>query len=188
MRLKLKTLSFPSKPDFNFYHYNHLTDAATFDASAIARSFAPSGGTMCGGLVNGQASQFSAITVVRTRVVWGFQPGTLYPLVRTLRPVCVFDQGSSFPIGVIGIRFDLPPTCYAPGEGGVVNQPATAVVGRMMMFAGIDMLPIEFREEMLVPLGSQDVTFRFDRGFRTKLIPGDGIDLSGGAPACCDLS
>lgn len=202
-RLMLKRLQFPTKLEataaytFNFYLWDNATGEAVLTNTPVARSFAPAmgnGDAMCGGEfsnkrepdVGGLTVEY-ILTAVRTLVVW---PWTFHPLTRVLRPVCVSDDGSAFLSGVVGPfgRNDLAPTCYDPTEQGILNQPSNAISGRMMLYNYIDLLPIIVRPELLIGPAVQRAIWRFDRRWRTKFLPGDGLDYSSPAPSCCNLA
>jgi hypothetical protein len=187
-RILLKTARLPFRQGTNHFTYDEAANALVF-SSFSPTIITPSNG--CGW--SARTDDQGPITVSRKLIRWSLAAvidsiGTpnIFPLGQVLRPVCVYDSANVTNTQGTG-AFSRITACYDPAEGGVLNQPASAVSGRMMLVNEIDMIPHAASDENFFAIGlaSNCVNTRF---FSTKHLAGESLDLSAGVPPCCNLA
>lgn len=147
------------------------------------------------------------LIVQKARNVFGiafFGPAPLNGLApNSIRPICLWDKATS--VVSAGPQFHLEETdsftaCYDPAEGGLVEQPAGAASGRILLSKKIEWLPPLPKPIIFEDIAKQDPALGnvFNncyilRTFSTKILPEDFDpawiypNLTLTPPPCCDL-
>jgi hypothetical protein len=190
LRELLKTAKLPLRQGTNFYNYNTASDSLSF-SNFIEGSIQPPTNSAAFVTVLSGNQQGGPLRIHRRKIRWGLSPVSetttlpnFFPLAQRSRPVCIYDVATAQ--NTQGGQPGSVSSCYQPSEGGVLNQPASAVVGRMILFNEVDMLPPIATEQnvFLIGLGTNINVQRF---FSTKHYPDESLDISNSLP-CCNLA